>query len=158
MAEINFKNLGRREIVTIILGILIIGAIWQILKQENQPKVAGEIVVRDEFLEKLIAESTQAYPLVVQGRKYYEQIELEKAQRLFKKATLLDRNWRDAFYHLGITELALGNLDPAMYALLRAKSIDPLYKPTYGALIKVYEQKGEIAKAEAIKQKLKALQ
>lgn len=138
----------------LLFVVLVVLVIFVVVQKQNEPsKSVEQPTVRDEFIDKLVAETTQVYPLVVTGRKYYEQGELERAQKLFKKTTELDRMYRDGFYHLGITELALGNADRAYYALLRAKTIDPIYKPTLEALIKVYELRGDVVKAQDVRNK-----
>lgn len=150
ISKIKITNQNLKFLISVLLLVLI-GAVFFLFVQRRQNQLPQQILVRDEFIEKLVAETNQPFPLVVQGRKYYEQGEIERAQKLFKKATELDRNYRDAFYHLGVSEFVLGNYDRALYALVRAKTIDPLYKPTYEALIKVYQQKGEVAKAQELK-------
>lgn len=131
----------------LVLIVLIVAIVFWFVSQRRSKSIIEQPLVRDEFVDKLVDTAEQPYPLLVQGRTYYEQGEYERAKKLFKKATQLDRQYRDAFYHLGITELVLGNTDKSYYALLRAKTIDPIYKPTIESLIIVYEKRGDVAKA-----------
>lgn len=158
MAKINFKIVGDWQSVLFTASMVFIFAsasLWFASRpQVFADPTAGisQRIVRDEFIDKLVEETTDVYTLVKVGRQYYQSGELERAQKLFKKAAQLDRNYRDAFYHLGLAEFELGNTDRAFYAFLRAKTIDSIYKPSYEMLAQVYEKRGEAAKAEQTRQ------
>lgn len=139
------------NIIWLIFLIVAVGALIFVVRKNRKTPPQTQTIVRDEFIDKLVETATEPYPLVVTGRKYYEQGELQRARKLFQKAAELDRQYRDAFYHLGIAELALGNDDRAYYALLRAKTIDPIYKPALETLSSIYEERGEATRAAELK-------
>lgn len=152
MAKINFKIADDWKTMILIATVVFVflsGAMWFtnrpqgfIAQAEPRPSV------RDEFIDKLVEGATDGYGLVKVGRQYYEQGELDRAQKLFKQASQIEPKYRDSFYHLGLAEFELGNTDRALYAFLRAKTLDPIYKPTYEMLTKIYEQKGDKIKAK----------
>lgn len=96
--------------------------------------------------------------LLLGGRKFLEEGKLELAEVAFKRATELDPKLRDAWLHLGITQLELKQYFEAEVALRRAKAIDPLYPETYRQLIKLYEATDNKEAAENTRRSLEVVE
>lgn len=76
----------------------------------------------------------------------------------FKKASVLEPGWRDAWVWRGYAELKLnppaGGPKEALVSLKKAEEIDPIYPLTYQLLTIAYQQTGDPDSANAAQEKL----
>lgn len=128
-------------IKTLAYLVVLVFIVNRIIMRPTEPEKIPQQPALD--IPDYVSESQDPRGLLIGGRKFLEEGKLELAEVAFKRATELDPKLRDAWIHLGITQLALGKNFEAEVALRRAKAIDPLHAETYRQLIKLYQTTGE---------------
>jgi tetratricopeptide (TPR) repeat protein len=97
---------------------------------------------------------TDPYKLAEMGMSFLRTENNELALTCFKRATVLDPNWRDGWIWMGYSELKLNQPEEALKSLKRAEEIDPIYPLTYQLLTIAYQQTGDTESAKLTQEKL----
>ena len=75
---------------------------------------------------------------VASGNKYFEKGKYRQASILYRRALQLDPKCADAYYHLGLVSMRLGNVGDALRAYQRASELDPSNEDAAVRLAEIY--------------------
>jgi tetratricopeptide (TPR) repeat protein len=75
--------------------------------------------------------------------------DLRTAQQYFEQTLIIDPNFAQGYYNLGIVYKALNQLDPAVAAYQKAIAINPTYAEVYQNLGVLFYKMGRLAESEA---------
>lgn len=76
--------------------------------------------------------------LLETGNRYYDSGQFKEASIIYQRAIQQDRRFGEAYYRLGLTELALGRISRAVAALNRAAELQPENEDAYERLANLY--------------------
>lgn len=99
--------------------------------QKNEAELA-------QFAQTL--EGKSAPDLVKEGTGLLKNGKVNEALVALKKATELDRNYRDAFYYYAVANAQAGKIKDAFHAAVRAANLDPLFTPAKDLVQKIRDQ------------------
>jgi Tfp pilus assembly protein PilF len=88
-------------------------------------------------------EGKSAPDLVKIGTDLLKEGKTDEAEVALKKATELDRNYRDAFYYYAAAAAQEGKVKESLRAAVRAANLDPLFTPAKDLVEKVKEKIGK---------------
>jgi tetratricopeptide (TPR) repeat protein len=88
---------------------------------------------------------------------WIEKNDIGKAKEQFEAATKRDPDNVVAYYYLGLITLNQNNTQSALGYVQKAIALAPAYKPAYDLLAKIYEQRGDMANAQKVRQYMSQL-
>jgi tetratricopeptide (TPR) repeat protein len=117
----------------------------QAVKLENNTETVGEAVVAYEKILEL--DPNHAHACINLGTIYYNQLDFEQAEKLYRQATKSDPNNALAWFDLGSVLDERRELNEAIDAYRRAIKIAPTYADAHYNLALAYERYGKPSEA-----------
>lgn len=157
--------MSKEKIVTISLilifsaAIIFMGSKVYVKATENNRQSissANNNALNKQYAQE-IASQTNVNSLMDTGYKLLNGNQVEAAILNFKRATVLEKNYRDGWLYLGIAELKNNQAEEALPNIQTAEKLDPINIQTYQYLIIAYEQTGDKEAARRAQEKLNFL-
>lgn len=148
--------------ILIAIGILLLGLLASMIVFETAySRLTAGLSESEKQVEKQIvaqiAQQTDAYKLTKNGLRQLNINLPNLALISLKRATEIEKNYRDAWLALGLAQLKTGDIKTALASFQTAEKLDPINAKTYEFLKIVYEKVGQLESAKVAQEKYEFL-